>query len=133
MIIAGNNSHNLTKFSAQCFSIHTLLNPESDSFLYDYPHSTVRTLRSREGREMSQRHAEAKCQSYTYTCISMILNRLSEFSSPTSPSSGVFYPVQRLLCANCLCSGRLRMRLTSHFFYFLSILINNMSQRRQAG
>ena len=96
MLIAGNNSHNLTKFSAQCFSIHTLLNPESDSFLYDYPHST---LRSREGREVSQRHAEAGCQSHTYTCISMILNRLSEFSSPASPSSGVFYPVQRLtLC-----------------------------------
>lgn len=63
----------------------------------------------------------------------MILNRLSEFFSPTVPSSGIFYPVQRLPCANCLCSGRLRMRLTSHFLNFLSILINNMSQRRQAG
>ena len=134
MITAGNNSHSLTKVLAQCFSVHSWLNPESDSFLHDYPHFTVRTLRSREGRGMSQGHADTRWQGYTYTCISMILNRLSEFFSPTFPSSGIFfYPVQRLLCANCLCSGRLRMRLTSHFLNFLSILINNMSQRRQAG
>lgn len=61
------------------------------------------------------------------------VNRLREFVFPTLLSLGGFQPVQRLLCASCLCSGRLRMGLTFHFLNFLSILINNMSQGRQAS
>lgn len=41
--------------------------------------------------------------------------------------------MQRLLYASCLCSGRLGLWPTSWLLNFLSILINNMSQFRQAS
>lgn len=70
----------------------------------------------------------------SYTCIhiNMILNRLHDFFFPTLLSFG-FLGCAEALSHQLLCSGRLGLGLTSHFLNFLSILINNMSQFRQAG
>lgn len=93
------------------------------------PAFTLRTLRLRKDRGHTQGRAATSCKTLAF--LRREDSKQAQWLSP--PHTAVTWEPCCGFFMLAVYSERLGLELTSRFLHFLSILINNMSQFRQAG